>query len=151
VNGAGLDVDFSKAGGADFCSLREENPVLNSGVETLLKLPDVVTVVFVDVVLGVPNAGIVPLASKLKLGVVVADPKLGSDGDVMVVVVKGPNGVTAAVLVTDTKLGAPLFDIVPPTDSLLLTWKLKLKVDGAAVVFSAVPNTGADPEVVTDS
>jgi hypothetical protein len=103
-------------------------------------------VVPVDV-LGVPNAGIVSLAPKLKLGVV-AEAKLDNEGDIVAVVVKGPNAVMVAVLVTGTKLGACIFDVVAPTVSLLLIWEPKVNRDGVAV-FSAVPNACVDPDVLT--
>jgi len=125
-----------------------ENPVLKSGEETLLKLAAVVIAVLAeDVVLGVPNAGIVPLAPKLKLGAVVAEVKLGSDGDTVVVVVKDPNNVTGAVLVSVTKLGISLLDVVTSTDSLLPPREPKLKV---GIVFNVVPNGIVDPEVLAD-
>lgn len=125
-----------------------ENPVLKSGEETLLKLAAVVIAVLAeDVVLGVPNAGIVPLAPKLKLGAVVAEVKLGSDGDTVVVVVKDPNNVMGAVLVSVTKLGISLLDVVTSTDSLLLPREPKLKV---GIVFNVVPNGIVDPEVLAD-
>lgn len=125
-----------------------ENPVPKSGEETLLKLATVVTAVLVeDVVLGVPNAGIVPLAPKLKLGAVVAEAKLGSDGDTVVVVVKDPNNVLGAVLVSVTKLGISLLDVVISTDSLLPPREPKLKV---GIVFNVVPNGIVDPEVLAD-
>lgn len=124
-----------------------ENPVLKSGEETLLKLAAVVIAVLVeDVVLGVPNAGIVPLAPKLKLGAVVAEAKLGSEGDT-VVVVKDPNNVMGAVLVSATKLGISLLDVVTSTDSLLPPREPKLKV---GIVFNVVPNGIVDPEVLAD-
>lgn len=125
-----------------------ENPVLKSGEETLLKLAAVVIAVLVeDVVLGVPNAGIVPLAPKLKLGAVVAEAKLGSEGDTVVVVVKDPNNVMGAVLVSATKLGISLLDVVTSTDSLLPPREPKLKV---GIVFNVVPNGIVDPEVLAD-
>lgn len=125
-----------------------ENPALKSGEETLLNLVTVVIAVLVeDVVLGVPNAGIVPLAPKLKLGAVVAEAKLGSDGDTVVVVVKDPNNVLGAVLVSVTKLGISLLDVVISTDSLLPPREPKLKV---GIVFNVVPNGIVDPEVLTD-
>lgn len=125
-----------------------ENAVLKSGEETLLKLAAVVIAVLVeDVVLGVPNAGIVPLAPKLKLGAVVAEAKLGSDGDTVVVVVKDPNNVMGAVLVSVTKLGISLLDVVTSTDSLLPPREPKLKV---GIVFNIVPNGIVDPEVLAD-
>jgi len=125
-----------------------ENPVLKSGEETLLKLAAVVIAVLVeDVVLGVPNAGIVPLAPKLKLGAVVAEAKLGSDGDTVAVVVKDPNNVMGAVLVSVTKPGISLLDVVTSTDSLLPPWEPKLKV---GIVFNVVPNGIVDPEVLAD-
>lgn len=123
-----------------------ENPVPKSGEETLLKLAAVVIAVLAeDVVLGVPNAGIVPLAPKLKLGAVVAEAKLGSDGDTVVVVVKDPNNVMGAVLVSVTKLGISLLDVVTSTDSLLPPTEPKLKV---GIVFNVVPNGIVDPEVL---
>lgn len=125
-----------------------ENPVLKSGEETLLKLAAVVIAVLAeDVVLGVPNAGIVPFAPKLKLGAVVAEVKLGSDGDTVVVVVKDPNNVMGAVLVSVTKLGISLLDVVTSTDSLLPPREPKLKV---GIVFNVVPNGIVDPEVLAD-
>ena len=125
-----------------------ENPVLKSGEETLLKLAAVVIAVLVeDVVLGVPNAGIVPFAPKLKLGAVVAEAKLGSDGDTVVVVVQDPNNVMGAVLVSVTKLGTSLLDVVTSTDSLLPPREPKLKV---GIVFNVVPNGIVDPEVLAD-
>jgi len=125
-----------------------ENAVLKSGEETVLKLAAVVTAVLVeDVVLGVPNAGIVPLAPKLKLGAVVAEAKLGSDGDTVVVVVKDPNNVLGAVLVSVTKLGISLLDVVTSTDSLLPPREPKLKV---GIVFNIVQNGIVDPEVLAD-
>jgi hypothetical protein len=124
------------------------NPVLKSGDETLLNLAAVVIAVLVDDdVLGVPNAGIVPLAPKLKLGAVVAEPKFGNDGDTVVVVVKDPNNVMGAVLVSVTKLGISLLDVVTSTDSLLLPREPKPKV---GIVFNAVPNGSVDPEVLAD-
>ena len=114
----------------------------------MLKLAAVVTAVLVeDVVLGVPNAGIVPLAPKLKLGAVVAEAKLGSDGDTVVVVVKDPNNVLGAVLVSVTKLGISLLDVVTSTDSLLPPREPKLKV---GIVFNIVQNGIVDPEVLAD-
>lgn len=105
-------------------------------------------VVFIDV-FGVPNAGVVPLAPKLKLGAVVAEAKLDSDGDIVAVVANDPNAVMDAVLVIGTKLGACVFDVVTPVVSLLLTWEPKLNTDGGTV-FSAVPNACVDPEVLAD-
>ena len=147
VNGEEPVVDLLLAGSADFCSWTVENPVLKSGEETLLKLAAAVTAVLVDDVLGVPNAGIVPLAPKLKLGAVVAEAKLGSDGDTVVVVVKDPNNVIGAVLVSVTNLGISLLDVVTSTDSLLPPREPKLKV---GIVFNVVPNGGVDPEVQAD-
>lgn len=148
VNGEELVVDLLLAGTAGFCSWTVENPLLKSGEETLLKLAAVVIAVLVDVdVLGVPNAGIVPLAPKLKLGTVVAEAKLGSDGDTVVVVVKDPNNVMGAVLVSVTKLEISLLDVVTSTDSLLPPREPKLKL---GIVFNVVPNGSVDPEVQAD-
>jgi hypothetical protein len=148
VNGEELVVGLLVAGSAVFCSLRVENPVLKSGDETPLKLAAAVMVVLVDDdVLGVPNAGIVPLAPKLKLGAVVAEPKLGSDGDTVVVVLMDPNNVMGVVLVSVTKLGISLLDVVTSPDSLLPPSEPKLKV---GIVFNAVPNGSVDPEVLAN-
>jgi hypothetical protein len=105
-------------------------------------------VVFIDV-LGVPNTGVVPLAPKLKLGAVVAEAKLDSDGDIVAIVAKDPNAVMVAVLVIGTKLGTCVDDVVAPAVSLLLTWEPKVNTEGATV-FSAVPNACVDPEVLAD-
>jgi hypothetical protein len=122
--------------------------VLKSGAGKLPKVGEVVIVGFIDV-LGVPNAGVVSLAPKLKLGVAVVEAKLDNEGDIVAVVVNGPNAVTVAVLVIGTKLGTCIFDVVAPTVSILFTWEPKVNT-GAATVFNAVPNGFANPEVLAD-
>jgi hypothetical protein len=148
VNGAGLGIDFFMAGSDGFCSGREENPVPKPGAGTLPKLTEIVLVVTVEV-LGVPKAGFVSLAPKLKLGAVVAEAKLDNEGDTVAVMVTGPNAVMVAVLVTGTKLGVSIFDVVAPKVSLLFTWEPKLNIAGATV-FCIVPNACVDPEVLAD-
>jgi hypothetical protein len=110
--------------------------VPNAGVVSL--------VVFIDV-MGVPNAGVVSLAPKPKLGVVVANAKPDTEGDIVAVVVKGPNAVLVAVLVIGTKLGTCVFDVVAPTVSILLILEPNVN-PGQATGFSAVPNAFANTE-----
>lgn len=125
-----------------------ENPVLKFGAGKLPKPGEVVMLVFIDV-LGIPNAGAVSLAPKLKLGAVVAEAKLDNEGDIVAVVVKGPNAVMVAVLVIGTKLGTCVFDVVAPTVSILFTWEPNVNT-GEATVFNAVPNAFVNPEVPAD-
>lgn len=131
------------AGSDGFCSLREANPVLKSGAEVILELDDVKMVVPAVDMLGVPNTGNVLLAAKPKLDVV-AELKFGREDEVLVVV-KGPNAVTVAALVTDTKFGTVT------TGRALLNSAIKLKLDEAAVVFNDVPNVAFDPVLANDA